>query len=118
MLALEWLQLHNPYYSNIIIDHNPLQQLPQDGIADELQSVDDSNLENEIHNDIEVNHDSYGNSLLPVPQAILTENGAIHSMVSGNNPLSWPNIINQPINEFQTPDLATQAFPTLFPHGK
>ena len=47
----------------------------------------------------------------------MTENDAICSMISGNSTLTWPNIINQPINEFQTSGLATQAFPTLFPYG-
>ena len=47
----------------------------------------------------------------------MTENDAICSMLSGDNPLAWPSIINQPINEFRTPGLATQAFPTLFPYG-
>ena len=82
---------------------------------DELQSIDDDHLGNDICDDIEANHNSY--SLLPIPQTTLTENDAIHAMINGNNPLCWPSIINQPINEFQTPGLATQAFPTLFPHG-
>ena len=50
-------------------------------------------------------------------QTTVTENDDIHAMISGSNPLSWPSIINQPINEFQILGLATQAFPTLFPHG-
>ena len=31
--------------------------------------------------------------------------------------MQWPNITNEPINEFHTLGLATQAFPTLFPFG-
>ena len=32
--------------------------------------------------------------------------------------MQWPNITNEPINEFHAPDgLATQAFPTLLPLG-
>ena len=41
MLALQWLQLNNMFYSNITIDHDALQRLPQDGIPDELQFIDD-----------------------------------------------------------------------------
>ena len=115
MLALQWLKLHNPYYLNITINDDALQRLPQDGIPDGLQFVDDNELEDEIHEDTEVSHNSY--SLLPVQQSTMTENDAICAMLSGDDPLAWPSIINQPINEFQTPGLATQAFPTLFPYG-
>ena len=34
-----------------------------------------------------------------------------------NETVQWPNITNELINEFDTPGLATQAFPTLFPFG-
>ena len=33
-------------------------------------------------------------------------------------PLDWPNNAGQPINEFRTPGLASQAYPTLFLYGK
>ena len=36
---------------------------------------------------------------------------------NNNEPVQWSNITNEPINEFHTPGLATQAFPTLFPFG-
>ena len=32
--------------------------------------------------------------------------------------MPWPSVGDQPFNEFQTPFLATTAFPTLFPDGK
>ena len=35
-----------------------------------------------------------------------------------NWPLKWPTVDDQPINEYQTPFLATLAFPTVFPNGK
>ena len=36
---------------------------------------------------------------------------AICSLLNNNNePVQWPNITNEPINEFHTPGLATQAF--------
>ena len=42
--------------------------------------TDDDDLENEICDDIEDNHNSH--SLLPMPQTTLTENDAIHAMIS------------------------------------
>ena len=41
MQALQWLQLNNPYYSNITIDDHAIQRLPVNGIPDDLQSIDD-----------------------------------------------------------------------------
>ena len=32
--------------------------------------------------------------------------------------MPWPTVVDQPLNEYQTPFLATMAFPTLFPDGK
>ena len=44
--------------------------------------------------------------------------GAVCSLFNNNNePVQWPNITNEPINEFHTPGLAIQVFPTLFPFG-
>ena len=41
----------------------------------------------------------------------------ICSLFNNNEPVQWPYITNEPINEFHTLGLATQAFPTLFPFG-
>ena len=32
--------------------------------------------------------------------------------------MCWPTVEHQPLNEYQTPYLATTTFPTLFPDGK
>ena len=34
------------------------------------------------------------------------------------DPLGWPSIAGNVVNEFKTDGLATMAFPTLFPFGK
>ena len=38
-------------------------------------------------------------------------------MASSNNSLEWPDVSEQPINEFRTPYLATMSFQTLFPYS-
>ena len=35
-----------------------------------------------------------------------------------DQPMLWPTVDDQPLNEYQTPYLATMALPTLFPDGK
>lgn len=42
----------------------------------------------------------------------------MQGQLSLNEPIAWLSVHNQPINEYQTPFLATLAFPTLFPDGK
>ena len=42
----------------------------------------------------------------------------MQGQLSLNEPIAWLSVHNQPINEYQTPFLATLAFPTLFPDDK
>ena len=117
LAALRWLQLNNPFFSNITIDHVALQTLPYDGIPTELQTIEDehsSTVEEHVINP-EVPHNSH--SFVPVPMAVGTEDEAIRATFEHNDPFDWPNISNKPINEFRTPGLASQVFPTLFPYG-
>src|ERR1041384_4977274 len=39
-------------------------------------------------------------------------------MQSNDEPIMWPEIEGNPINEFQTPGYIARAFPALYPHGK
>ena len=77
----------------------------------EFQMTDDDDLENEICDDIEDNHNR------PMPQTTLTENDAIHAMISGSNPFSWPIIINHQSMTFKLlvllPVSSLQCFPMV-----
>ena len=58
------------------------------------------------------------NSLLPIPQCEQQEMVAIQEQLSSthhNVAISWPKVDTDPLNEYNTPFLATMAFPTLFP---
>lgn len=126
--ALHWLKANNPCYKDITIDHAALQLLPEDGIPSELLTVVEK--EEEVNSEDQSgssgdqsessednNHDSH--SFLPLPTRQVTEDEHIHSslMSTGSKPVDWPDIMTQPINEFQTPYLATMSFPTLFPYA-
>ena len=54
-------------------------------------------------------------SFMPTNERQQQEVDAIKGQLSLNEPIAWPSVNNQPINEYQTPFLATLAFPTLFP---
>ena len=71
----------------------------------DLQSTETTEL-NETH------------SFMPFPVNETTEDQAIRSILDGSEHTDWPDIEQTPINEFQTPFLATMSFPTLFPYGR
>ncbi|XP_068692831.1 uncharacterized protein [Montipora foliosa] len=57
-------------------------------------------------------------SFLPVGEQKQQEMEAIRNMLFAEERIQWPTVSNEPLNEYQTPFLATMAFPTLFPDGK
>ena len=57
-------------------------------------------------------------TFLPVGEQRQQEIEAIRTQLSANEPMTWPTIENEPLNEYQVSHLATMAFPTLFPDGK
>ena len=61
---------------------------------------------------------SDSHSFMPLPHNQRLELDLIRAMINGENPIEWPTIGGEAINEFQTSGLATMAFPTLFPYGK
>ena len=71
--------------------------------------MEDDNVQTEAMGD--------SHSFLPLPRREATEEQAIRSMVNGNDPVDWPVISEQPVNEFRTLGLATFAFLTLFLYG-
>lgn len=71
-----------------------------------------------VHTDVEDNIPTDSHSFMPLPHQQSHEVNIIRAMINGEDPLDWPTIAGQPINEFRTPGLATLAFPTLFPCGK
>ena len=122
LFALQWLKTNNPCYKDITINHGALQLLPEDGIPPELLTVEEKENQEDCstQSDISEEHNEHdSSSFLPLPTRQRTEEEAIHSAITtnGNSPLNWPNIGIQPINEFQTPYLATVFIPTLFPYG-
>ena len=123
---------NNPHYSDVSVNNNALHSLPMDGVPSDLLTVKSDNeivpdyiskpdvgppgknLEEESIHD-QTNETS---SFLPVAQQQQQEIDAIKDQLSVNKTLAWPTIGDKPLNEYQTPFLATMAFPTLFPDGK
>ena len=101
--------------------------LPTDGIPHDLLSVEREDADTETSErdfgpqnseDIVYNEQTQMNTFLPIPQCEQQEIQAIQQQLSSTQPMSWPTVDSEPINEYTTPFLATMAFPTLFPDGK
>ena len=130
--ALLWLLQNNPHYAELEINEDALNSLPENGIPADLMTVE---TENEIisnddvmsdlgpptenpSEDIVYNNSTDMNSFLPVGEQLEQEIEAVRNQLSANEPMTWPAIESEPLNEYQISHLATMAFPTLFPDGK
>ncbi|CAB4030858.1 ATP-dependent DNA helicase PIF1, partial [Paramuricea clavata] len=130
--ALLWLVQNNPHYAELEINEDALNSLPENGIPADLMTVE---TENEIisnddamsdlgpptdnpSEDIVYNNSTDMNSFLPVGEQQEQEIEAVRNQLSANEPIPWPAIECEPLNEYQISHLATMAFPTLFPDGK
>ena len=130
--ALLWFVQNNPHYAELEINQDALNLLPENGIPADLMTVE---TENEIisnddvmsdlgpptdnpSEDIIYNESTDMNSFLPVGEQQEQEIEAVRNQLSANEPMPWPAIESEPLNEYQISHLATMAFPTLFPDGK
>jgi DNA replication protein DnaC len=130
--ALVWLINNNPHYSGLTINDNALNSLPENGVPPNIMTVetDDDIVTDESRSpdagpptdnpseDIVYNDSTEMSSFLPVGEQQQQEIEAVRNQLSENEPMQWPSVENEPLNEYQISHLATMAFPTLFPDGK
>ena len=130
--ALVWLINNNPHYAGLTINDNALNSLPENGVPPDLMTVEtdkdivsDSDCSPGVgpptdnpSEDIVYNDSTEMNSFLPVGKQQQQEIQAVRNQLSENEPMQWPSVENEPLNDYQISYLATMAFPTLFPDGK
>ncbi|CAB3977795.1 ATP-dependent DNA helicase PIF1 [Paramuricea clavata] len=130
--ALVWLINNNPHYSELLINEDALNSLPENGVPPGLMTVEtdddivsDDNCSPDVgpptdnpSEDIVYNDSTEMSSFLPVGEQQQQEIEAVRNQLSENEPMPWPSAENEPLNEYQVSHLATMAFPTLFPDGK
>ena len=130
--ALVWLINNNPQYSEVLVNEDALNMLPENGVPSELATVEtDGAIMSPDHcstdvgpptanpsEDIVYNNSTEMSSFLPVGEQQQQEIEAVRNQLSENEPMEWPSVQNEPLNEYQLSHLATMAFPTLFPDGK
>ncbi|KAK3921767.1 hypothetical protein KUF71_010943 [Frankliniella fusca] len=105
--ALLWLKTNNPYYSDIEIDNNIINNLPDQfdfEVTDNMEEDDNLNLPDE---DMESEITS---SSIPQTHMLSAEEKLKYK-------LKWPQIESNPISEMVNSHYIVKAFPTLFPYG-
>ena len=132
--ALLWLVHNNPHYAELRINKHALDSLPENGVPSDLITVEteDDIVSNDSvmsdlgpptdrpSEDIVYNDSTEMSSFLPVGEQQQQEIEAVRNQLTANqnDPMAWPTVENEPLNEYQISHLATMAFPTLFPDGK
>ena len=127
--ALLWLIQNNPHYSDVKVHNSALCSLPENGVPFAISTVDaDSDISSDEiphpdqgplnEEDVVYNKSTEMSSFLPVGRHQKQEVEAIRNQISGKEPLNWPSHEDSSLNEYNTPFLATLAFPTLFPDGE
>ena len=113
---------NNPYYKDITINHDALQQLPEDDVPvglEVMEDKDDAGPEATGPDDEEEKsgEPQVSRTFLPLPFHKQKDQEAVRSAIDGQDSLAWPSLSGDCINEFKTPGLATMAFPALFSYG-
>ncbi|TDL18174.1 hypothetical protein BD410DRAFT_694577, partial [Rickenella mellea] len=136
--ALQWLQIHNPLYSDVQINHEMLNALDDEQIlpfhvqhvlpneaADSLTSRYDSN--NSVHNNIPACLDASA-AQIPFENVVITDVDGLtpanelraaavrHVKEKKGGYIQIPHD-PEPVNEFFNPELFPMIYPTLFPYG-
>ena len=68
--------------------------------------------------DIVYNAATEMSSFLPVGEQQQQEINAVRNQLSENEPMQWPSVGDELLNEYQISHLATMSFPTLLPDGQ
>ena len=126
--AFSWHTENNPHYKDVEINEHAVEALPVSGIPSQLLTVetnDDICVEIDVgpptdtpSEDQVYDMSTEMSSFLPLGEQQKQELDAVRNQLSVEEPMSWPSVEEQPLKEYQTPYLATMAFPTLFPDGK
>ena len=123
--ALVWLIRNNPFYSEVTTDANALNLLPDNGVLPDLITVEtDDDIVSDIETctdvgpptdnpseDVVYNNLTEMSSFLPVGEQQQQELEAVRNQLSEKEPMAWPSLDREPLNEYQVSHLATMAFP-------
>ena len=123
LTALQWLIANNKYYESIVINHDLVSTLPEDGSFAHIQTITvstemSSETEFPEHDVLDPYNATSSRTFIPGLYGTLNEHQTIQQSLQQSPPtLMWPRTGQSPINEFTTEGYFTCAFPALFPTG-
>lgn len=117
--ALIWLIQNNPHYTNVTLNLDSLQSLPENSVPDDLQTLEtnetkfqnietNANTSDDSDEDQLINNETKTSSFLPHNGNEKLEKDAIWSEIGTGN-MNWPTIEDKPLNEYSISGLATLA---------
>ena len=110
--ALVWLINNNPHYSELLINEDALNSLPyENGVPPGLMTVE---TDDDIISDDNCSPDVGPPTDNPSEDIVYNDSTEMSSFFTcflpENEPMPWPSVENEPINEYQISHLATMAF--------
>ena len=113
------MKSNNKYYEDINIDYKTIQSLPEHGsVINLLPQIQTEDSQHDDENEGDMISSTFIPSITPTLRKSTAINDTLNRMQNNDIPIMWPEIDNNPINEFQTPGYIARAFPTLYPYGK
>ncbi|KAK3923346.1 ATP-dependent DNA helicase [Frankliniella fusca] len=125
--ALIWLKENNPFYNDIQIDEDRINQLPEDNsVYNIVKGFDEESFEEStdlkgteatftVSDEEDISQDIDPISYKNIPD--LSYVSQRDQLNINENVLVWPSIGKIPVNEFSSPGYITMSFPHLFCHG-
>ncbi|XP_057860503.1 uncharacterized protein LOC131069166 [Cryptomeria japonica] len=128
MDALQYKVKYDPYYKDVSINYNNLNQIPEErtDVSSMLHTIE-ANYDVIITNSEDADEDQDEGTITNTSSFILhlpNEHRELQIIKktleledTTDNIIDWPEIGLTPINEYNTEGLLDMAFPTLFPNG-
>ena len=120
LIALQWLVNNNPIYSDVIIDENRINALPEDNVISGLRNIYiNEETGHSVPEDrgpvLSENVNEEMSSFLPINLNMKKQKDII---IEQANTYELEFISDTPFNEFSTEYIAAMSFPTLFSDGR
>ncbi|XP_034245752.1 uncharacterized protein LOC117647887 [Thrips palmi] len=122
--ALVWLQKNNPFYKNVVINHQRCKDLPTcENVYHKMkgytqaETSDNSESDSDVGNELIADKNDTIN-FTDVPDLNTFSQKEQLNNSFGEEIIKYPTIGKKPLSEFDSPGYFAMAFPHLFPYGK
>lgn len=126
--AITWLQANNPHYKDITIDYDYLGTLPDDGLPEGLNLLNETQPDTidgheYVDRDDECEDEGTARSFLSSGDDVPLHKDVLRCIAEGKQPFGTRDnpipckLADQPMNEFTSVGMISKCFPTLCPDG-